>query len=282
MTPIFPNSGNVTAFERLLLRGGSLKKTIIPVRYGIFQHPTAGVVLIDTGYGPRVCTGPRTWGLRAYNSVFGPTLLPDQSPIAVLAKTGYSPLDVRHVIVTHFHADHIAGLRDFPNARFLAHRQSYRNLAPTIRTRMQQMRNLRHGNFIELLPDDFANRIDDIDAIHEIEAPLGLGLGRDIFGDGTVLSIDLPGHAEGHFGVCFPGGPRPILYAVDVQWMARAIYERRIPGLPARIISHDHGALIASAARVAAFGAAGGDIVLCHDPAPGPYDYIPHDNSGSI
>ena len=267
MKLVFANSAFVDAPERFVLRGGRWRRVALAVRYGVLVHPTAGPVLIDTGYGPEVTGGKRSLALRAYNLVFGPRLLPEGAPEAVLRGMGFAPQDVRLIVLSHFHADHVSALRRFPKARVVARRDAF----DLIRQR-SVLGNLRHGLFAELLPGDLGSRMTDVSGLPQVEAPFGLGTGADILGDGSLLAIDLPGHAEGHFGLCFAQFPTPLLYAVDVQWMLPAVLEGRLPGFPASLIGEGAARVAESARRVAAFDAAGGQVMLCHDPSPAPYD----------
>jgi glyoxylase-like metal-dependent hydrolase (beta-lactamase superfamily II) len=266
MRPVFANSAYVTAPERFVLRGGRWQSIRLKVRYGVFRHPDAGLVLIDAGYGLRVTHGPRSLALRLYNAVFGPELVEAGRPEAVLQKLGAKPADVKVVILSHFHADHVSTLDLFPKARIFAKAHALERIH-----RRSPWQNLRHGVFAELLPDGIA-KITDVDEFSVRNAPLGLGPGRDLFGDGSVLAIDLPGHAKDHIGLCFATLPTPLLYAVDVQWLLAALPEDRQPGFPASLIAHDKRALAESARRVLAFQQAGGDVLLCHDPSISPYD----------
>jgi hypothetical protein len=59
---------------------------------------------------------------------------------------------------------------------------------------------------------------------------------------------------------------RPLLYAADAQWLMQAIVEDRLPGWPARWTLEDPAAARVSARRISAFAAAGGEVVLCHEP----------------
>lgn len=271
MKPVFANSAWVETPERFILRGGRRQKMRLRVRYGVVRHPAQGPVLIDTGYGPEATAAPgRGLALRLYSRLIAPRLLPEGDVSHVLGGMGLHPEDVRQVIVTHFHADHVAALSRFSQARFLARASALRALR-----RNRLAANLRHGIFAGLLPDDFAARMTDIDSLPRVGAPLGLGHGRDLLGDGSLLAIDLPGHAEGHFGLCFPRLDPPLLYAVDTQWLLGALLEDRLPGFPASLVAHDGAAAAASARRVAAFHAGGGQVVLCHDP-----DKTPHDLPG--
>ena len=268
MTPVFANSAFVSAPERLVVRGGGWNLLHLKVRYGVYQHPAAGLVLIDTGYGPRVTEGPgRSLPLRLYANLLRPKLVEEHQPARVLDRLGACPADVAAIVLTHFHADHVAALHLFPKARV------YAKAATLARIRARsRFANLRHGIFDELLPHDLATRTVDIDKLSVRPAPHGLGQGADLFGDGTLLAVDLPGHAEGHFGICFAELPVPLLYAVDAQWCAAALEPGKAPGLPAALVSSDRRALASSTRRVAAFREQGGDVLLCHDPSVSPYD----------
>jgi glyoxylase-like metal-dependent hydrolase (beta-lactamase superfamily II) len=266
MTPLFANSAWVKTTERMVLRGGRLRKINLRVRYGIFVHPIAGLTLIDTGYGPCTTAGAqRSWALKAYNWLIPSRLNMRGSINNALSSLGYSVADVHNVIITHFHADHVSELSRFPNARVYGRKSALVGVNKGV-----SLTNLRHGFFSELIPSDIIDRIVDVEGLPTAPLPLGLGHGHDIFSDGSVITVDLPGHADGHFGLCFPLASTPLLYAVDAQWMIAAL--TRIPILASWIVAQNYRNLKASAARVAAFQKAGGDVVLCHDPNQTKYD----------
>lgn len=269
--PVFANSATVDAAERLVLRGGAWAKRSLSVRFGLYLSQTAGPVLIDTGYTRHAVSDPgRSLGLRAYGRALSPHMVEAGQPEAVLARFGIAPKDVALVIVSHFHADHVSGLRLFPRARFLASSAAWSSLQ-----RRSPLANLRHGIFAELLPPDFVDRLELIETRAEAgPLPHLDAKGHDLLGDGTLLSIPLPGHAPGHIGVLFPQLDRPLLYAVDAQWLAAALPADRRPGIPATLVADDRQAVGSSSDSVLRFAQAGGEVVLCHDPSPSAYDLL--------
>lgn len=248
----FPNSAIVKAPENLILRDGRKSWIELPVRYGVFTHERAGRCLIDTGYSARVTRGTRSLPLRLYEAILRPRLTEHALPDAQGS--------VDTILVTHLHADHVAALRDYPLARIFADRDAILHFLES------DLQGLPHGVFRELLPDDLLDRLVDFAGLPVVEAPLSLGKGFDVFGDGSVLAIPLPGHMRGHTGFCFPQQDPPLLYAGDAQWLSQAVMEDRLPGAPASWILDDEHDCHQSAARIRAFSRAGGQVVYCHDP----------------
>lgn len=68
-----------------------------------------GVILVDTGYDDNEENKKLEQGLG---------MIGYQNPIKVLKKIGIRPEDVKHVILTHAHWDHMGGVCLFPNATF--------------------------------------------------------------------------------------------------------------------------------------------------------------------
>lgn len=251
--PRFLNSAFVRAPERLVLAGGRAAEIDIPVRYAAFDHPRFATCLIDTGYTERVTRGPRSLPLQLYAGILRPRLLGE----------AIEPEKVGAVLISHLHADHIAGLKDYPRAHFFVSGVGLDHFLGG-----DALNRVRHGVFSELLPDDFLARITRFENLQRVSAPLGLGEGFDVFGDGELLAAPLPGHMRGHMGFVWPQLSPPLLYAADAQWLARAVMEDRAPGAPARWIMDSPAADAETRRRIKAFAEAGGEVVYCHDPEP--------------
>lgn len=109
--------GSCRGPERMARRRGSWHVVRFPVLAVLLRHATCGVVLFDTGYAPRYFDVLRRWPYWPLGSLLGARLsAPEALPAQMLARCDVRPGDVQTLIVSHFHLDHIAGLRDFPAA----------------------------------------------------------------------------------------------------------------------------------------------------------------------
>jgi glyoxylase-like metal-dependent hydrolase (beta-lactamase superfamily II) len=234
-----------------VLAGGT-GRLDLAVRFGVLERPGQAPVLIDAGWPDRRPGDGFALGL--YRVLMRPRIDASTSPKAVLAGR-----DPGAVVLTHLHADHVGSVRSL-----YAGLQVHAPAQALDRARRHPWRALRHGVLAGLLPETVT------DLAGDTPLPFGLGRGKDVLGDGSVFSVPLPGHADGHTGLLFPAFDAPVLYAADVQWVWPAIAENRPPRGPARAVYHDPHAAMASLSKVRDFVAAGGRVVLCHDPGPVP------------
>jgi glyoxylase-like metal-dependent hydrolase (beta-lactamase superfamily II) len=163
---------------------------------------------------------------------------------------GVRPGDVGHVIVSHFHIDHIAGLRDFPAATIVADADAIDSVIG-----LDGFAALRRGFAPALLPADFARRALPITRFDGPPvAPFGPS--HDLFGDGSLLLLRLPGHARGQLGLLLRTARGPALLAADGAWLSRSYRERRGPGRGGYMIADDPRALDETLAKLHAFALA--------------------------
>ena len=214
------NTGFCDASEHHLLRGAPRSPTTAAALCMLLEHPTRGLVLFDTGYAPRVLEAFRTFPFSLYGRLTPVTALIEWSAAAQLERLGFHARDVRFVIASHLHADHIGGLRDFPSAEIVTTKSAL-NVS-----RLRGWRAMRHAFVPDLLPPDFEARA--LILRDFTDAPLEpFGRAHDLFGDGTVRLVELPGHARGQIGAYLEA--EQVLLVADGAWSMRAIRDNHPP-----------------------------------------------------
>lgn len=232
-------AGFCTAPEAAAVAGGRLRARRFPAGFALVEGHEAGPVLFDTGYAPRILAATRPFPYRLYAWATPVHVRPEETAGAQLRARGIAPETVRHVVLSHLHADHVSGLRDFPNAVFHA--------LPAAIDAARGLTGLRavRGAFVPaLLPDGFFERVRPI--TRRVDLPAGLAPfrdGLDVLGDGRLLGVPLPGHAPGQMGLYVePDGGPPTLLAADAAWTLDAVRRNRPPPAIGMQIQHDAGA----------------------------------------
>jgi glyoxylase-like metal-dependent hydrolase (beta-lactamase superfamily II) len=201
-----------------------------PALCGLIKHPQQGWILYDTGYASHFFNATESWPERMYRSAL-PVNLPGSETLAVqLEGFGLTPSDIAIVIISHYHGDHIAGLNDLPNARFIALSADTDNFKALSGKRW---RATLQGHLPGLLPADFYLRLSNADDCRSRLLPQWMepfADGFDLLGDGSLLGVPLPGHSHGQLGLFMPDAEgRPVFLVADACWSLPACREGRLP-----------------------------------------------------
>lgn len=221
--------------ESMSLRGAPWRVVRFEALSALLEHPAAGRVLFDTGYSDRFFQETRHWPARLHRWLTPVRLHSRGSVMRQLAAMGISAGAVRHVFISHFHADHIGGLRDFPEAFIHCSRAAWEDVAG--RTGFAA---LRRAFLPGLIPEDFGRRVRFLEDAAQVSLPDRFSPfteARDVLGDGSLLAVELPGHAVGQTGLFFrdqEGGPT--LLAADGAWSREAIRSLRPPARLVRFL----------------------------------------------
>ncbi|MCI3922200.1 MBL fold metallo-hydrolase [Paenibacillus sp. TRM 82003] len=231
-------AGYCTHPEFLTIRGGRFRPVRFPAGFACIRHPSAGVVLFDTGYSSRFFRETSRLPDALYRYLTPVQYREEDAAAAQLSRRGIDPAEVRMVILSHFHADHIGGARDFPNARFLYKREAYEAVA-----RLRGLARVRAGFLPGLLPPAVellarSGHIEDCARL-TLPAQLPYDVGYDLLGDGSLIAVDVPGHAPGQIGVFLRTAAYRYFLCADAVWSSRAFRERRRPNPLAGLILAD-------------------------------------------
>lgn len=224
----FLHCGQCRHPEAMTLKGGRLASAVFPALVGLFLHPDEGPILFDTGYDPAFLAATEPFPERLYRWLTPPELAPGASASAQLSSMGVAPEDVRWVVLSHFHGDHAAGLHAFPKAKIACARAGLEAAR-----RGPAWRALIGGVLRGLLPADLDARVVFFEDFPQVALPSAFApfeTGADLFGDGSLLAVELPGHCPGHWGLAALGeDDRLHFLAADAAWSSRAIRENRPP-----------------------------------------------------
>jgi glyoxylase-like metal-dependent hydrolase (beta-lactamase superfamily II) len=237
--------GHCSHPECVTQRGGRLAAVRFPALVGLLVHPQHGPMLFDTGYGRAFFAATTPFPERFYRWVT-PAELPDEETLtSQLKQLGYAPEAIRHLFISHLHADHIAGLIDFPQAQLFAMRAEVDAMR-----RRSRIGGLRRGFLRALLPNDFDTRITYAEDLRRVALDVSMKPfveGFDLLGDGSVIGVALPGHTSGQMGLLFRAtSGRDVFLIADACWSLDALKGDRPPTWIASRVFADKGEYLAT------------------------------------
>ncbi len=236
------------------------------------EHAEHGTALIDTGYSPLFLEATRPFPQRLYRWATPLHLDPRGNAWSILESHGLKPERVARIFVSHFHGDHIAGLRHFPRTTFIYRRASHDALL-----REGAWQQVRQAFLAGLLPGDFTARGEGLveDVFRPGTGPLSEFRVHDYWGDGDLLLVDLPGHAVGHTGYLLNTADGQIFYVVDASWDIAGMLEGRTLPRLSQAIQHSYEQYVDTQARLRRFAGRGEcPLLACH--CPGTQEYVWH------
>ena len=210
--PFSNNSRNPLAYTGMLR--SKKHRVWLPVSAYLIEHPK-GKVLVDTGWGAGVRENPeKELGFTVCFASF-PSLPQGQLVSEQLSELGIAPSDLDYVFLTHLDADHAGGLKAVRDAKNIIANEE------ELKTADRKFRYV--PRMWEGVP---------VQAVRMTSSEFGpCRLSFDLFDDGTVLLVWLPGHSDGMTGVLIQNNGRFVLLAADCGYAARSWKELILPGI---------------------------------------------------
>jgi glyoxylase-like metal-dependent hydrolase (beta-lactamase superfamily II) len=197
----------------------------IPIVAFLLEHPSAGLVLVDTGFHRSIAAGPpdeRARNLGPIGRIMGRSIEmgPEQTVVAQLQALGIQPADIGLVVMTHLHFDHASALSDFPGARVLVSAEEWSSATGGRSV-------LRGYSRAQLDPRPNYMTIDFDGPGTVRHGPFDRTV--DVFGDGSLMLVFTPGHSAGHLSLIVRLGGREALLTGDAAYTLGTLRDGKRP-----------------------------------------------------
>lgn len=175
------DSPTLTVDAHTLMYGLSGQLTI-PMPAFLIEH-AKGLILFDTGLAPEAIDDPVALYGKELAEGLGVSGTEDQKLHRQIEGLGYKLEDITHVISSHLHFDHSGGHHYFPNAKFYVGQGEleFAHWPASI------------GAFC-YMPDQLAR-------IRNFDWRVVPGVDLDLFGDGSLVILSMPGHTPGELSL---------------------------------------------------------------------------------
>ncbi len=192
----------------------------VPIHAYLLEHPKEGLTLVDAG----ICAEQAHHHQQYYRGVLRFVLDDDeysQEPAETLAeqlkRIGFRSDDVRTVILTHLHEDHVGGLRNLPKAKVVVAKTEW------------NARRMKMFGFIPMFYEPSYSSVEqwemvnfDSGAFHTFDRS------QDLFHDGSVILLPTPGHTPGHTSALVEMGGYQLLITGDCLYTLRHLAARQV------------------------------------------------------
>ena len=226
--------GEMTSRQVFVYRGGSWGQTYRSgMAAALIRHPKA-TFLFDTGFGSNVDEQVRHIPFLMQKM----TNYDKEKPAAVqLAAGGIRPEQINMILLSHSHWDHVSGWEDFPGVEGWMTREEVR-YSQTLPESELMKRMLDHVKLrgLDLNGPPYEN----------FERSL------DLFGDGSIVLVPLPGHTPGSMGmfVNLHSGRR-YFFIGDLTWSREAVaLPAERPWMSRKLVDKDEAQVRHEIARV--------------------------------
>lgn len=181
-----------------------------PIQAFLIETENNGYFLYDTGPNPK-CMEKGYWADGAYTA--WPTVVTEEQRIEnQLAKCGVKPEDIKKVIISHMHMDHLGNIEQFTHADVYAPRADFETAQVTVHLCTDHN---AHGPYIK--PEVTA----PVKQYHLLDEDVELAPGIEV--------IQLPGHTPGLLGLVVHSDDNTYILPSD------ALYSTANYGPPAQL-----------------------------------------------
>jgi N-acyl homoserine lactone hydrolase len=204
----FLRCGHITLPEFLVVRGTlSLVPHVNAYSAVLIRHPQ-GTFLYDSGFCSTIYTFLRNQSL-LFRTLLGSFVF-EQALSSHLQQLELQPDDLDFVLLSHLHWDHVSGIPDLPGVPLRINRIEYESAH-------SQHASAHTSELIWQFMGANPHELFDCSG----PAYMGFRSSYDLFGDGSLVLVPLPGHTPGNTGLFINRASGSRLFLVgDAVWSA--------------------------------------------------------------
>ncbi len=215
-----------------------------------FQYPPGARSLVGSCYLIRHGERYLLWDTGLPDELIAKPIDNDQQRMSLkrslldqLNQIGVAPAEIGYVGISHFHSDHIGQARHFPNATLVIGQADWDALKGSDERLKDARAHLAHwlGGTGKAVP---------------------VGGDIDVFRDGSVTMLAMPGHTPGHSALLVRLASGPVLLSGDQYHFSEAVKNRGVPSFNTNradtLASHDRFDRIAANT--------GAKVIIQHEP----------------
>lgn len=235
-------AGHCLQKEFFVRKDGRWKEIKFPASVVLIQHQQHGLILFDTGYSTDIYDQTKYLPERLYRLLVPPFITVEETALEQIKAMGFNARDVSHVIISHFHADHISGLKDFPFSKYVFMKEGL-----TLFLEKSRWQSTAKAVIQATIPEHLCQQ-GVILGNEDFQQQLTIGTEQfsafDLFQDGSLLLVPLPGHALGHMGLYVKAATQDYFFIADACWDYVALKRNIAPRSVVRLVTEDYGAYL--------------------------------------
>jgi len=185
----------------------------VPIHAYLLEHPKEGLMLLDAG----ICSAQAHQHSQYYRGILRLILdedeyaqEPNETLPEQLKRRGFRCDDVRTVILTHLHEDHVGGLRYLPKAKVVVSEAEW------------NAKRMKMFGFIPMFYEPSFSAVEHWERVRfESGAFHTFDRSHDLLGDGSVRLLPTPGHTPGHTCALIEMGGYQLMVTGDCLYTLR-------------------------------------------------------------
>ncbi|SDZ09506.1 Metallo-beta-lactamase superfamily protein [Evansella caseinilytica] len=189
------NAGFCRAKKSHILKGADKEEVWLPALFYLIEHPKYGKLLFDTGYSTRFFDVTTKFPFSIMQKLTPVRISTEENAGNQLKRLGIAPEEISIVLLSHLHVDHVGGVDGFPESTFYVNKQEWDYC------RQSEWKLFRNGYIKKLFEQVAASALTLLD-FEKNGLPYGpFPKTIDLFNDGSIILVPLPGHAVGQYGL---------------------------------------------------------------------------------